>query len=133
MPHDAVALRPTRICRVPVALLRQIAETEPQLYLRLMSFWQRNLAYAQSCISQFSTGPIQARIARLILFRANIEGKRKPNEITLLNRQDMAAVLGVSQENISRCIAGFSRAKILRKIKRNVYFCDLPNLRDLAG
>lgn len=131
--YDVITMEPTDICRVPLSLLREMAETEPKLYLWLMAFWKRNLDYACTCITRFSTGLIPQRLARLILFRAMTDKHRSATEITLFSRPDMAAILGVSQENISRCIAKFCRTKILRKIKRNVYCCDLPKLRDLAG
>ncbi|MCU0982010.1 MAG: Crp/Fnr family transcriptional regulator [Pirellulaceae bacterium] len=132
MRHDAVSIRPTSICRIPVRSLEQLAATRPDLHLRLMSFWQDSLAFAEQSLSGFSCGPTPARIARLILFRAAIEKSRKTDEITLLHRQDMAAILGVSPENISRAIAKLKREKSLRKLKRDVYQCNLARMRELA-
>lgn len=131
MGYDIVAIRTSRICRIPMTALINLGKTEPDLYLRVMRLMQRSLEYTHLGISKFSTGPIQSRVARLILYRASIE-RRNPNEITLLSRQDMASILGVSQENISRCIAELTRAKVMKKRRRDVYFCDLEKPRTLA-
>ncbi len=132
MQHDAVAIRPTGICWVPILLLQQLALRDPQLHQRLMSFWRDNLDFAAQGLSRFSVGPTPARIARLIVFRAAIEKSRNPDEITMLSRQDMAAILGVAPENISRAVGQFRRAKLLRKLKRDVYLCDLETMQAIA-
>jgi CRP-like cAMP-binding protein len=132
MQHDAVAIRPTGICWVPLHLLQELSLRDANLHRCLMAFWQVNLDFAAQSLARFSVGPLSARIARLIAFRAAIEKSRNPGEITLLGRQDMAAILGVAPENVSRAIADFKRAKLLRKIKRDVYQCDLARICALA-
>jgi CRP-like cAMP-binding protein len=132
LQHDAVAIRPTAICWIPVTLLQQVGLIDPGLHQRLMSFWRDNLDFAAQSLARFSVGPTPARIARLIVFRAAIEKARKHDEITMLSRQDMAAILGVAPENISRVIGQFRRAKLLRKLKRDVYMCDLARMQAIA-
>lgn len=132
MQHDAIAIRPTSICWVPSALLQQLALRDSALHRQLMSFWKDSLSFAERSLAGFSVGPTPARIARLILFRAAIEKSRNSSEITLLSRQDMAAILGVSPENVSRAIAQFRRDKLLRKLRRDVYLCDMDSIRTVA-
>ncbi|WP_162560222.1 Crp/Fnr family transcriptional regulator [Methylotetracoccus oryzae] len=132
MRYGAVAIRSAQICRIPVAVLATLGSTDAGVYRQLMSLWQANLEFADRSLSRYSSGPIALRILRLIADQIATETSSDHLEINLLRRQDMAAVMGVAPENISRAIAEFRRKKLLRKVKRDVYRCDLKQIRHLV-
>jgi CRP-like cAMP-binding protein len=132
MKYGAVAIRSAQICRIPVAVLAMLGSTDAGVYRQLMWLWQANLEFADRSLSRYSSGPIALRILRLIADQVSTETTNDNCEINLLRRQDMAAVMGVAPENISRAIAEFRRKKLLRKVKRDVYRCDLNQIRLLA-
>jgi CRP-like cAMP-binding protein len=132
MRYGAVAIRSAQICRIPIAVLATLASTDTGVYRQLMSLWQANLEFADRSLSRYSSGPIALRILRLIADQVSTEPANDDFEINLLRRQDMAAVMGVAPENISRAIAEFRRKKLLRKVKRDVYRCDLNQIRRLV-
>ena len=53
-------------------------------------------------------------------------------EFILLNREDMAAITGVSVETVSRMIAEFKRQKILQRYRENFYVCNVAALEHIA-
>ena len=132
MRYGAVAIRSAQICRIPVAVLATLGSTDAGVYRQLMSLWQANLEFADRSLSRYSSGPIALRILRLIADQISTETSSDHFEINLLRRQDMAAVMGVAPENISRAIAEFRRKKLLRKVKRDVHRCDLKQIRHLV-
>ena len=132
MRHDAVALRRTETCRIPILLLKRLGECEPDVYLKLMFLWQKNLDFADQNILSFSTGTVISRVARLIMFMRDIEPNGKAQHFTLPNREDMAALLGVVPESVCRAVAQLKRSKVLWKVKRDVYQCDWPSVEVLA-
>jgi CRP-like cAMP-binding protein len=56
----------------------------------------------------------------------------KSDAFILLNREDMAAMIGIAIETVSRMIAEFKRQKILNKTKNNLYTCDVAALQKIS-
>jgi CRP-like cAMP-binding protein len=109
--HDAVALTPLEICRIPVPVVNQLAERQPKLHRELLNRWQRALNEADAWLTQFSTGTARQRVARLLLRLAD------PNDecrLRLFGREDMGAMLGITTETASRVIAEYRRRSLLR-------------------
>ena len=133
MRYEAVAIQPTRACGIPVRVLEKLGANDAGLQRRLMSLWQANLEFAGRSLSRYSRGAIALRVLRLITDLASRDTVDGVLEVTLFRRQDMAAIMGVSPENISRAIAGFQRKKLLRKLKRDVYRCDLSRISRMTA
>ncbi len=62
-----------------------------------------------------------------MIFYANKNG-----EFLLLSRDDMAAMIGITIETVSRMIAEFKRSNILYKAKSNLYMCDVAALHEIT-
>ncbi len=108
--QEAVVLQTARICRIPVAVLRQLAEESPPLYGELMRRWQRALAEADAWLTELSTGSARQRVARLLLRLADSQGEGR---CALFNRRDLGASLGVTTESASRAVANLKREGLL--------------------
>lgn len=134
--HTAVAVGEVRALHLPLAMVRRMRSDEPENYSRLLEAWNSYLHEADIWITQFSTGSIRARVARLILFLAMKpdEEPRSEGEVSLLTCEDMANILGVTPESVSRNVADFKRRDLLRPIQdgEENYVCDLKGLRSLA-
>jgi CRP/FNR family transcriptional regulator len=50
----------------------------------------------------------------------------------LLNREDMAAMIGIAVETASRMIAQFKRQKILYRYKENRFRCNVAALQQIT-
>lgn len=126
--HTAIAVDAVHVYQVPMDRLRPLREHDPLAYSCLLEQWSGYLSYADTWIMEFSTGPIRARVARLIHFLAELEDDSESNEVELLTGEEMAEVLGVTPESVSRVIADFKRKKILTEIAsdthEHLYVCD---------
>ena len=111
--HTAQAIDDVAAWRVPLTELRATLEREPRLYAALLADCLRELAAADTWIRAFATGPIRSRVARFIRYLVSLEDPASPAELTLLTAEEMADVLGVTPESVSRVIAEFRRDGIL--------------------
>ncbi len=133
--HSAVAVREVEVCCIPVAALRQLRKEKPDLYCHVMERWHSYLQHADTWITEFSTGSVRARVARLVSFLSHIETDMGPGKVALLGGEDMAAILGVTAESVSRVIAELKRENVLRHVgdqPHELYESDDSALRELA-
>ncbi|MDE2418297.1 MAG: Crp/Fnr family transcriptional regulator [Burkholderiales bacterium] len=104
--HCAEAVSDTDLCRIPVEVITQLEGRNPALHTALMRRWQNSLDDADMVITQLSTGSSHARVARFLLLVA-IDPHR--TECHHLMREDIAALLGLTVETVSRVFAEFKR------------------------
>lgn len=133
--HTAVAVGDVRACRVPIEYFRNFVATHGNLQMRLLRTSQETLRETESWLSELTVGnlPARTRMARLLLrLRVTDDGDR----IHRFGIEDMAAILGITQETVSRVISDFVREGILVKGGKSFatrYFRgDLPALAKIA-
>ncbi len=126
--HDAIALRATQVCRIPLDVVRGLEARNPSIRKELMARWQKALVEADAWLTQLSTGSARARMARLLLRLAD-SGDR----CGLFSREDMGAMLGITTETASRIIAEFKRSGVITGGEGDDVRCDMPALHRLAA
>jgi CRP/FNR family transcriptional regulator len=117
--HTAVAVDRVEVLQIPLGLVVPLKENDPIAYSHLLEQWYSYLNYADTWITQFSTGPIRGRVARLLQFLGDLDEDSAPGEVTLLSGEEMAEVLGVTPESVSRVLADFKRRQILVAVAEN--------------
>lgn len=129
--HTAIAINQVDLCRIPVSTTKQLQSKYPTLCQHISQQLQDQLDLADQWIVALGTGTAKQRVAQLILvldeFYADENGK-----FILLNREDMAAMIGVAVETVSRVIAEFKRQNIINKTKNSLYTCDVSVLQDIS-
>jgi CRP/FNR family transcriptional regulator, anaerobic regulatory protein len=127
--HEAIALQPTEVCRLPGRVVRELGYKNPDLHRELISRWQRALNEADAWLTELSTGSARQRIARLLL---RLVRDRESSACQLFSREDMGAMLGITTETASRTIAEFKRQSLLVETSPNRFLLDIPNLKRIA-
>ncbi len=107
--HTAIAINDVTACRIPISVLNKIDHNDPMMYETFMKQWHHESTEADKWIIEFSTGSIQTRVIRLILFLSHKQPNIKIATVELLNREDMAAMIGTTVESTSRVIARLKR------------------------
>lgn len=111
--QTAITLTTATTLRLPVAALQRLRSNDPQAYAGLLERWQDYLREADTWITDFSTGPIRGRVARLLAFLAKFDTRDPDDQVQLLTCEEMGAILGVTSESTSRILAEFKRQGIL--------------------
>jgi CRP-like cAMP-binding protein len=127
--HTAVTLTRAHVCRVPITLMEQLDREVPDFHRQLLRQFQRSLNEAEAVLTDLSTGSAHGRVARLLIFLARNHGT---SSVTLISREDMGAILGITTESASRIVAEFRRAGILTHCKAGVCNGDLQRLAEIA-
>jgi len=127
--HSAIALQDADICRIPREVVMHLDQTSPAVHQALLLRWQKSVDQADHFITELSTGPADARMARLLIM---LGCTRKHTE-TLPGREDMGALLGITTETASRIMADFKRRGLVRSDKGNDVVCNHAGLTQLAN
>lgn len=133
--HTAVAVTPVTTLRLPIGALQRLRTGDPAAYINLAERWHDYLQEADTWITQFSTGPIRGRVARLLAFLSDFESNPAHNQVQLLTCEEMSSILGVTSESVSRILAEFKRQHILDHSDgkpNETYDTDTERLRDIA-
>lgn len=133
--HTASAITAVTALRLPISAIHHLREEDSESYVSLIERWHDYLQDADKWIVQFSTGPIRGRVARLLSFLKDFEPDAEEGHIRLLTCEEMASILGVTSESVSRILADFKRQHILSHDDGNtneVYEADVERLRHIA-
>ncbi|MGD8569032.1 MAG: Crp/Fnr family transcriptional regulator [Gammaproteobacteria bacterium] len=114
--HTAVATNNVELLKIPTSFIKETRSQNPLFYLELTEQWHHYLREADVWITQFSTGSIRSRVARLITFLYYLEKEINPGYVRLLSGEEMASILGVTPESVSRVIAEFKRQHIVEPV-----------------
>ncbi|MGD8559015.1 MAG: Crp/Fnr family transcriptional regulator [Gammaproteobacteria bacterium] len=114
--HTAVAVNSVDVLKIPVSFIKEIKQEDPETFLDISEKWHQYLREADVWITQFSTGSIRSRVARLITFLSYLEADTNPEHVQLLTGEEMASILGVTPESVSRVVADFKRQKVLQPV-----------------
>jgi CRP-like cAMP-binding protein len=118
--HSATTLQESGLCRIPFQVIDRLRIHNGKLMERLTQQWECHLRYADRWITELSTGSIRARLHHLIDLLIEISSNRS-HEIEIPPVHDLAAVLGVSSESVSRAMAELKRSGALQRIAPRTY------------
>ena len=129
--HTAIAVDQVDLCKIPVATTRQLQHNYPTLCRHVGEQLQEQLDLADQWIVALSTGSAKQRVAQLLLIMDEFFADENDSFI-LLSREDMAAMIGIAVETVSRMIATFKRQKILKRYRENRYICNVTALQEIT-
>lgn len=125
--HTAMSIDEVSCYQIPMSRIKSIKEHDTETYCILLEYWHDYLNMADTWITDFSTGAIRGRVARLIRFLMESDEYTGPRQVTLLTVEEMADILGVTPESVSRVMADFKRKNIIKHIAGEMperYQCD---------
>ncbi|MBT8439309.1 MAG: Crp/Fnr family transcriptional regulator [Gammaproteobacteria bacterium] len=126
--HDAIALQPSEVCKLPVPVIKKLSSENPNLHQELLNRWNLALTQADAWLTHLSTGSAKQRIARLLLHVFNNPDLSYP----LFSREDIGSMLAITTETSSRIIAEFKRKKLLVETAPQLYRLNVEELEAIA-
>jgi CRP/FNR family transcriptional regulator len=133
--HTAIAVGDVEACCIPMSRLRLLERENPKQYFQILGQGYKHLAQADKWIAEFSTGGVKPRVARLVDFLSKLEHGESSHIVELLTVHDMADILGVTAESVSRTLAAFKRSDILHRqgsYLNELYHIDAGKLQEEA-
>lgn len=133
--HSAVAVTPVTALRLPLEAILRLRVQDAGAYISLAERWHDYLQNADMWITEFSTGPIRGRVARLLAFLSDFEPHAGHGQVQLLTCEEMGSILGVTSESVSRILAEFKRRRILAHNDselKDFYVADVEQLHHIA-
>ena len=127
--HTAIALQTADVCRIPRDVVIGLDQTNSRVHQALLRRWQNSVDQADHFITALSTGPAEARMARLLITL----GCTGDQPETLPSREDMGALLGITTETASRTMAEFKRRGLIHADRGGEVVCDHAGLAILAN
>ncbi len=128
--HTAIALEPVSVCRIPREVVVRLNEQTPRLFKQVMRRWQKALDDADNWLTELSAGPSRARVARLL---SHLAEYADDGEFSLIGREDMGSILGITKESASRAVAEFKRERYITRVGHGRYRGDITRLADAAA
>ncbi|MBI2978354.1 MAG: Crp/Fnr family transcriptional regulator [Rhodospirillales bacterium] len=130
--NSAEALEPSEVCFIDAATVRTLLTRNPTLGLRFLNHAATDLSAAEDKVLQSTTLPVRARFAHLLLVlkdRYGVGGEDGAMVLELpLSRQDMAAMIGIRPESMSRTIRSLEEDDIARFSGRRVHVRNIDDL-----
>jgi len=127
--HTAIALQTADVCRIPRDVVIGLDQTNSLVHQALLRRWQNSVDQADHFITALSTGPAEARMARLLITL----GCTGDQPDTMPTREDMGALLGITTETASRIMAEFKRRGLIHTDRGGELVCDHAGLAILAN
>jgi CRP-like cAMP-binding protein len=121
--HTAVALRTTNLCRIPLPVIAELHACYPRLLQGLMARWNKQVSLADRWIGILGAGPVERRLIDLVQLVIDVSGDPL-DAVNLPPRADVAAILGVAGESISRHMAMLKRQGLLTRVAPRTYRCS---------
>ncbi|MGD8742958.1 MAG: Crp/Fnr family transcriptional regulator [Granulosicoccaceae bacterium] len=113
--HTAIAVGDVELYYISLGTLRHLEQDNPRQFSQILRQGYKHLSQADRWIADFSTGGIKPRVARLVDFLSKLEHGESSHIVELLTVHEMADILGVTAESVSRILAAFKRNQILCK------------------
>lgn len=133
--YTAETLAPTVFCRVKHSDMMQIITQYPKASLNVLLAVNEQLAQARSLIRVLGQKSAAEKVAALLLslIPPPFEGKDDATQALHLSRIEMAEILGITVETVSRNMAELRRKGIIDAPRGSIVIRARKRLRALAG
>ena len=121
--HTAEALSDVDVCRIPLAVFEELQARNARLSERVVGKWEDQVRCADHWLAELSAGPMHERVRRLLRFLVELDGD-DGRRLRLPSTPDLANILGMSRESVSRAVAELKRSGALARVGPHTYDCD---------
>ena len=131
----AKALETSSVCEIPFERLEMLARDIPNLQHQLLRLMSKEIQQDQNLVLLLAQMPAETRLASFLLGMSERLNQRgyAANEFNLsMSRGDIANLLGMAVETISRLLSHFQENGLLNVERKHITILKLDELRKLA-
>jgi CRP/FNR family transcriptional regulator len=131
LPASVVALEDSTVYALPVSRLQELRQNHPLLDYAIHRTLSRQLVHAAEAAELMSAVASDVRLARFLLWMSGrmVELGQSPRRLLLrLSRRDIASLLGVAHETVSRAFTNLADEGCIKVDNRDVELLDMERL-----
>ena len=132
-PYTATALTPVRLCGIRHRDLLRVLEQNLEVSRRMVQLLNQELSQAQVLIHILGQKSSAEKIALFLLSLVPAHERSQPQAEMPLPRQEMADMLGLTVETVSRLMAELKRERIIEAPRGHIRILDRQRLNIYAG
>jgi CRP-like cAMP-binding protein len=135
-PASAQAVEASVVLKIPADAIVALTERHPSIIREMALMMGRRLRAAHDSVQSLAIDPVEARLARTLLWLAERDGTRGPRGLTLpfhLTRQTLADMTGTTVETAIRIMSRWLKEGLVRDDGEHLLVADLSALRELAA
>ena len=132
----AEALEDAAICCVDKKVFFSVLSKKPELALDLIKKLARELRQAEDLATSIAQKSVRERMAELLLMLKEAYGKETKQGFLIdlhLSREEMAEMIGITQETAIRLLSEFRKDKFIEVKERDITILNLPALLKTAN
>lgn len=126
--ENAEAIKPTKLIRIQKHELQNLIKGNPQLALNFMDLLANNLNEVKEHLMHLAYDSVRKKTANAILYLQNKEGNEEGIEIS---RSDLASILGIAKETLTRTLTDFKDEKLIKTNRNRIKILDQKKLIDM--
>mgnify|MGYP001602505428 FL=1 len=130
--YSAETVTPASVCILRHKDMLRVLEQNPQVAMRTVAILNRELADAQRLIRLLGQKSAAEKIASLLLMLAEAAYGTGTKPSLPLMRQEIAEILGLAIETVSRVFTNFREAGLIQATHNSVRILDMTRLRAVA-
>lgn len=131
--YTAEALTEVNVCKISSRDLQQVLEQNPSMSLRVIQTLIQELDQTEMLIRDLGLKTAPEKVASFLLNLMPVRGNQTEDIPLLLSRREMAEMLGLTEETVSRVMAEFNRKKLIHTGKGTLRIGKREHLCALAG
>lgn len=132
---SATALEDTRVCFIEKDIFFQSLKTNTELHLNILLNYVKNLRRIETRLRDMAEMNVREKVAEALIIAHNAFGTEK-DKITLavqLTRQDIAAVAGISTDQVIKQLSQLKQENIIDTTRKEIKILDLEELKKIIA
>lgn len=131
---SAVALEDSQVGFISRSAFDSIIDTNPSISRLFMKILCQNLDQSEDFMVSLASKNIKEKVAGVLLFLHKKFGMAEDGTLAInLSREEMAGMIGVATENLSRAITQLKEEDVIHAVGRKIVIGDEKKLEDIRG
>lgn len=135
-PVSAESITDSMICFVGKKFFYKILEDTPKLTINLMLFLANELNYEEARLRDMAVFNVREKVAKAILIlieKLGLNNLSEINNIENLNRQDIAELVGLNSNQVTKVLAEFKEDNFIKTDKKKIKIINQKKLEEIIS
>lgn len=133
---SATSITDSLICSFDKTFFFKLLKTTPELTFNLMLYFANELNHEENKLRDLSIFNVREKIAKALLIMINAYGLNEKNEINHaheLSRQDIAELVGLNSNQVTKILADLKEDNILETDNKTIKIINLNSLKEIVN